>query len=206
MTGVAGSGARGIGWLADTARPRLILVDTSAVLRRELGPVAWSAFEVLALSAQLERDGRLTLAMNARELAAVLGVGRDAATRALAVLRDRHLIALEQPRHGGQFAGTRYTVHVRRGEPEVARNRAPRPVSSGLRMTMPTLFDTDAAGHTTAAHPAHRLPNQHDNPADDNTPANDNHHDHDTHPHPSEPTKRLPEQPHALAISQCARR
>ena len=43
MTGGAGTGARGIGWLAGPSRPRLLLDDTSAVLWHELGPVAWSA-------------------------------------------------------------------------------------------------------------------------------------------------------------------
>jgi DNA-binding MarR family transcriptional regulator len=75
-----------------------VIDSTSAGLRRELGAVAWSALEVLALAAELTGDGQLVATLNAREVASALGVGREAAGRALALLRRRELVVLVQSR------------------------------------------------------------------------------------------------------------
>lgn len=50
---------------------------------RELGPTAWSLLETLVLTAHPNLVGGLVASANAQELAATVGVGRDAATTAL---------------------------------------------------------------------------------------------------------------------------
>jgi hypothetical protein len=94
--GETGPDVLGIGWLASSTGPRLILGPSSADLRRELGAVAWSVLEILALAAEVTSERRLVATLNSRQVAAALGVGRDAAGKALSVLRERQLIVLEQ--------------------------------------------------------------------------------------------------------------
>ena len=127
-------------WVASPTGARLVVDPTSAGLRRELGAVAWSALEVLALAAELTSDGRLVATLNAREVASALGVGRDAAGNALALLRRRELVVLEQSRRaGGHFTSTRYVLRIdvvsESTHPQPRRNR------QGHAST-PTLFDT----------------------------------------------------------------
>ena len=125
-------------------------------LRRELGAVAWSALEVLALAAELTGDGQLIATLNARQVAAALGVGRDAAANALALLRRRGLIVVEQSRRaGGHFTCDALRDPDRHGE----RVRAS-PISrqaTERHASAPTLFDTSTtdtdhdAAHATNA-------------------------------------------------------
>ena len=120
--------------------PDCYVDPTSAGLRRELGAAAWSALEVLALAAELTRDGRLIATLNARQVAFALGVGRDAAGNALALLRRRELIVLEQSRRaGGHFTATSYVIRIdlvtEFTHPQPRRNHRG-------HASAPTLFDT----------------------------------------------------------------
>lgn len=130
-----------IGWLVNSEGPRLVVGAASGELRRELGPVAWSTLEILALAAHPTGDGQLTVALNARQVAVALGVGRETAGKALALLRRQGLIVFDQPRaDGGHFTGTQYTIRVELlSEPEVPRDRTTR---RAPRVSAPTLFDT----------------------------------------------------------------
>jgi hypothetical protein len=117
---------------------RELLVNTDAAdLRRDLGPVPWCALEILALAARPDGEGRLIASVNARDLAGRLGVGRDAATSALSVLRRRGLVTSDERRGaGGRFAGTELVVKLPMEAPAGQRKqRASRPTSE------PTLFD-----------------------------------------------------------------
>jgi hypothetical protein len=136
----------------------LVVSAASGSLRRSAGPVAWSALELLALSAQLDAAGTLVVTVGVRDLAAGLGVGRDAAANAMSQLRELRLVSASQQRAGGgRFDGTRHTITL----PVVARAPATRPVSSPGSPRPPTtpsltplsLFD-DPADPTELADPA----------------------------------------------------
>ena len=116
----AGIGLTVVGSSVD---PGLFVTSGSASLRRELGPVAWSALELLALGAEHTSSGTLIATLGVRELAQQLGVGRDATARAMGILREQGLISVAQSRAGGgRFDGTHDTP--KRGQ-------------------APTLFDPD---------------------------------------------------------------
>ena len=89
----------------------LLVTESSLSFRQAIGPVAWSALELLALSGQLDARGALVVTVGVRELAAQLGVGRDATANALSHLRELGLISASQQRAGrGRFDGTRHTI------------------------------------------------------------------------------------------------
>ena len=111
-----------------------------------LGPVAWSALEVLVLQARQDASGVLVVVLGVRELAGQLGVGRDAAANALTKLRDLGLIAAVQQRAGrGRFDGTRHTILlpvVTEPSPTSrTRSRGSRPVREAAAPTSLSLFD-----------------------------------------------------------------
>ena len=141
MTVPAATGDFGLGWQVDGDELVLVVSAASAGLRRELGPTAWSVLESLVLAARPTVVGELVARANAREIAAAAGVGRDAATKALALLRDRGLIVMEQPRsNGGQFHAARYVIRVERlGEAPPTKRRA-HTISARERVATPTLF------------------------------------------------------------------
>lgn len=81
----------------------------AADLRRSLGPVAWCALESL-----LDRsdDGR-TSASSVRALAVDLGVAKNTAHRAIAVLVRAGIIEAAQTRGtDGRFQPGRYVLHL----------------------------------------------------------------------------------------------
>jgi hypothetical protein len=136
----------------------LVVSAASGELRRSVGPVGWSALELLALAAQLDAAGKLVVTVGVRDLAAGLGVGRDAAAKALSRLRELRLVSATQQRAGGgRFDGTRLTIVL----PVVAGAPASRPSSSPRSPRPPTtraltslsLFD-EPTGPTEAADPA----------------------------------------------------
>lgn len=191
MTGGAGCGDAGLRWRAHGGGVVLEVTNASNGLRRELGPVAWALLETLMLSAHVGRDEHLVVGANARDLATVVGVGRDAASKALVVLRDRQLVALEQPRHaGGRFGATRYVIRVSRvGDGSPAERRV-RPISSRHRVAELTLFDlpTNDTDHRDD-NPTELKPRAHTNtPTDTDIPSTDG------------TTPRLPNEPHTLAL------
>lgn len=144
------AGDSGIKWRGGSAGPTLIVGPASAVLRQQLGPVAWSALETLALAARPACGGPLTATLNTRQVATAIGVGREAAGNALALLRRRGLIVLEQPRRNdGHFTGTRYTIRIEPpSKPELPRHQTERHDRSE---PAPTLFDATSPDLDDAA-------------------------------------------------------
>lgn len=129
----------------------LVVTAGSLPARRTLGPVAWSALEVLALQARQDAAGALVAVLGVRELAGQLGVGRDAAANALSTLRSFGVISARQQRAGrGRFDGTRHTILL----PVVAEpsptsrtgSRRSRPAREATRPTSLSLFDDPAPG------------------------------------------------------------
>ena len=152
MSGPAGTGDTGLGWHVDGDRLVLVVGAVSEELRRELGPTAWSVLETLVLGGELTGVGALVASTNAGEIATKVGVGRDAATKALARLRAHGLIVLDQPRgEGGQFRAARYGISVKRaGEAPTTTRRAG--ASPRRRMATPTLFDTPTIDTSDSDH------------------------------------------------------
>jgi hypothetical protein len=165
---------------------RELLVNAdAAALRRDLGAVPWCALEILALAARPDGEGRLVASLNTRDLAALLGVGRDAATNALSVLRRRGLVISDERRGaGGRFAATELVVQLPM-EPRASqrKQRVSRPVSE------PTLFDTSTSTSDDPNAPtdAHPRPVTTDDPADTRT-------------HRQAPPTSLPPIAHTLAL------
>ncbi len=85
----------------------------SDLARRELGPVAWSVLETLALAGE-DCDGGWVTTTNARDLAGRLGIGKDRAASALSVLRRAGLVAprLSRDAATSRFAASSYEVLV----------------------------------------------------------------------------------------------
>lgn len=95
------------------ASPELSIDDASAAARRQLGVVAWSVLEAVALSGSTE-DGAWVATTNARDLAAQLGVGKDRVAKALGVLRAAGLVVSHTSRDAStsRFAPSRYEVRL----------------------------------------------------------------------------------------------
>lgn len=194
---------RGLEVVVCSDETRLVVTSDCAEARRALGPLAWCALEALALHARLDGESRLVASSNARDLARLLGVGRDAATRSLATLRRSGFIATEERRGaGGRFARTELVIALPvQGDidtPAVGRRRAPR-TSATL-----TLFDPPAPKPDTT-------PNrkQHSDTTD-NTREEEHHPDttaqeRDDNTDPDTSHRRLPENSHTLALGMPAR-
>jgi hypothetical protein len=192
VTGPAGTGDAGLGWHVDGDRLVLVVSAASSALRRELGPTAWSVLETLGLAARPTAEGELAASANAREIATAVGIGRDAATKALAVLRDRDLIVMEQPRReGGQFRTARYAIRLPRVVEAPPAARRARTIAAHRRVETPTLFDTPAIDTDKPEHDDH--------PPDARRPADSATDDSPHHSPPSPPDSR--DQPHTLALS-----
>ncbi len=81
--------------------------------RRELGVVAWSVLEVLALGGSLDGSGRWVAHSNVREIGPRLGIGKDRAAAALTVLRGSGLVMAQVGRdRGSRFAPSCYEVRL----------------------------------------------------------------------------------------------
>lgn len=166
---------------------QLVVTADSAALRRELGPLAWCALEILVLSARLDADRGLVASVGARDLARLLGVGRDAASNAVSTLRRVGLVASNDRRgSGGRFAGTELVVVLPVEESNavtVTRRRsarAPEPTLFDLPTTHPNRLPLD---HTNLRHP----PTAHPPPTD-------------TSSHSQRLRAPLPQFPHTLAL------
>lgn len=124
--------------------PSLLVTCASSEVRRALGPAGWSAMEVLALRSERQPDGAWVATLGVRELAGLLGVGRDAAACALVALRDHGLVSAAQHRAGkGRFDGTRHTILL---PLDVERAPSPKTRPRASRATQPSelhpsLFD-----------------------------------------------------------------
>jgi DNA-binding transcriptional MocR family regulator len=123
-------------------------------MRRELGPVAWSALELLAMRAERTSAGALVVTLGVRELAQQLGVGRDAAARAMGMLREHGLISFAQNRAGaGRFDGTHHTVHIERVL-EATTRPTREAQDTPRRDQAATLFDLDDAAPSANQQPS----------------------------------------------------
>jgi hypothetical protein len=92
---------------------RLELGPASVDARRELGVVAWSVLEVLALGGGLDASGRWIAHSNVRAVGQRLAIGKDRAAAALVKLREAGLVAARVGRdHGSRFAPSQYEVRL----------------------------------------------------------------------------------------------
>jgi hypothetical protein len=125
----------GFGIVVDGETVRLEIATDSALGRRELGVVAWSVLEILALIGE-DRDGQWVATTNARDLASRLGIGKDRVAAALATLRSAGLVVAHTNREArsARFAASCYEVRLpvsrvddtRKIAPTAARPDAPR--------------------------------------------------------------------------------
>jgi hypothetical protein len=85
----------------------------STVARRDLGAVAWSVLETLALTTE-DVDGQRVATTNARDLALRLNIGKDRAAAALRALRAAGLVAVHLSRDAttSRFAASSYEVRL----------------------------------------------------------------------------------------------
>ena len=91
-----------------------LAVDAASVdARRDLGVVAWSVLELVAL-AGADEGGVWVATTNARDLAGRLGVGKDRVAAALGVLRAAGLVVAHAGRDAStsRFAASRYEVRL----------------------------------------------------------------------------------------------
>jgi hypothetical protein len=87
----------GLRILVDGDAVHLEIDTSSAAPRRELGAVAWSVLELLALVGE-DVDGRWLATTNARDVASRLGIGKDRAAGALSALRQAGLLVAHTSR------------------------------------------------------------------------------------------------------------
>jgi DNA-binding transcriptional ArsR family regulator len=100
----------------------------SATARRDLGAVAWSILEALAL-ASAEDHGVWSATTNARELARRLDIGKDRAAAALSTLRRAGLVVAHTNREAttSRFAASHYEVRLPISNVEAAPDPVPHP-------------------------------------------------------------------------------
>lgn len=119
--------------MSSGASPRCLVVGCDAeAVRRSLGPLAWTALEVLFESSE-SIDGAVVARSSARCLADALGVAKNTAHRAIVALRRAGLIEPTQLRTpDGKFTRGAYRLSVapsvlRLVEPQVVRSNSGRP-------------------------------------------------------------------------------
>ena len=117
----------GIRIVVDGASTELTVDAASVAARRDLGVVAWSVLELVAL-AGTDEGGAWVATTNARDLAGRLGVGKDRVAAALGVLRAARLVVAHRGRDAStlRFAASRYEVQV----PISPTSHAPTPADS----------------------------------------------------------------------------
>lgn len=95
-------------------RLELRLGPESGLTRERLGLTAWVALEALALAAAPDSRGGIVVATSARDLATKLGIGKDRAAAALAVLRDAGLLVpiASSTGRSGRFVANRYEIRL----------------------------------------------------------------------------------------------
>jgi DNA-binding transcriptional ArsR family regulator len=90
-----------------------VIGSAAADVRRAVGPVAWCALEYLAASPPFGHGDEDAVAASVRSLAVGLGVSKNTAHRALAVLRAAGLVQPVQSRCGtGRFDAGCYRLAV----------------------------------------------------------------------------------------------
>ena len=95
------------------ATPELVIDGASAAARRQLGVVAWSVLEVIALAGG-DEHGAWIARTNVRDLAKRLGVGKDRVAAALRVLRAAGLVVPHSSRDAGssRFVASLYEARL----------------------------------------------------------------------------------------------
>lgn len=114
-------------------RPSITLGPAAGSLRRSLGAQAWCALECLAARATTGSDGTI-VAASVRAVAAELGVAKNTAHRALAVLVAAGLASQEQRRRAdGTFEAGAYRLDLGEAITPVADEPHPQPATSAGR-------------------------------------------------------------------------
>jgi DNA-binding transcriptional ArsR family regulator len=103
----------GIRIVVDGASTELAVDAASVAARRELGVVAWSVLEAVALTGG-DEDGAWVATTNVRDLAERLGTGKDRVAAALGVLRAAGLVVAHTSRETrtSRFVASRYEVRI----------------------------------------------------------------------------------------------
>jgi hypothetical protein len=89
----------------------ITVASSSRDTRRLVGPLAWAALEELALRA-VAGNGGPAVETSVRDLAAVLGAGKDAVATALTRLARLGLVRCQTQRAGGRYSGSSYLLEV----------------------------------------------------------------------------------------------
>ena len=97
-SGTGGSRRRTPRKALDSDSTHLIVNAQSSVWRRRLGPLAWAALEDLALAAHHTEQGWVA-PVGVRDIASRVGVTKDTAARAVAVLGAAGLVVLQRVPH-----------------------------------------------------------------------------------------------------------
>jgi hypothetical protein len=85
----------------------------AADIRRTVGPMAWCAFEVLATTPPVDGGDAWIVSSSVRALATRMGVAKNTAHRAIAMLRGAGLVSTVQRRRGsGEFGSCAYRLTV----------------------------------------------------------------------------------------------
>ena len=91
----------------------MIVGAAAGETRRVAGPAAWCALEVLATTPPHEGTDAWIVCSSVRSVATRMGVAKNTARRALAVLREAGLVAPSQRRSGtGEFGSCEYRLNV----------------------------------------------------------------------------------------------
>ncbi len=100
------------GRIVGRAEPFAKVFPSSRQVKRVVGPAAWAVLEDIALDARLDDDGRLVAETNVRQIAANLGLGKNAVSRHLARLREFGFVLHEELRTAGtgRYAVSRYVL------------------------------------------------------------------------------------------------
>jgi DNA-binding IclR family transcriptional regulator len=124
-----------------TGSTRLVSGPRAAVLRRELGPLAWCALEFMV---EQSSDG-VTTEASVRTLAAALGVAKNAAHRAVVALTRAGFIEGIQDRGtDGRFRPGRYRLLLtedlltRTSQPRRSQHRNPPTAAAAAQLTLLT--------------------------------------------------------------------
>ena len=146
----------------------LVVTAESSNLRRDLGPLAWTTLQHLALNSYPTAQG-WAVGMGVRQVAAGLGVTKDTAARAVARLVSAGLVTREQVKVPGGCCRSGYSLHLpepmwlevtpRRGD-EGRQEAGDRIVGDWPAETQPPVSDE-------RRHPARRPPPCHPTPYPD---------------------------------------
>ena len=121
----------------------LILGQGTTAHRNELGPLAWTVLEEMALTARRGGDGTLRTRLSARAIAERLGINKDTACRAIGRLVVSGMLQREAARgeSSGRFEIGTYVVSLPSevtvsGRPGRGKRRDDRDVESGMQLTL----------------------------------------------------------------------